>query len=308
MSQGKVVPPSQLIASVGRTIGGILLGGASGGNMAQSERRDTDRMTFLEHLEELRGRLLRSLIGVVAALGVCWNWSPEILHFILQPLRAAFPTATFITTGPTEGFSLHMKAAFFAAVFLAAPFVLYQAWAFISPGLYAHEKRWVVPFVGLGSAFFVLGGAFGHWALFPATFRFLGQYTTGDIHYFPSVSEYFSFYFWFVVGLGVVFQLPVLILVLARLGVVTPRFLIRNLKFAVLASFIISAVITPSGDVVNQTMLAAPIIALYLLGVAVAWLFGRRPATDRSGLVVAAMAVFLDAAWGRTNKSAAYSS
>ena len=134
--------------------------------MAHGERRDTDKMTFLEHLEELRVRLLRSLIAVVVALGVCWNWSPEILHFMLQPLRAAFPTATFITTGPTEGFSLHMKAAFFAAVFLAAPFVLYQAWAFISPGLYAHEKRWVVPFVGLGSVFFVLGGAFGHWACF----------------------------------------------------------------------------------------------------------------------------------------------
>jgi len=165
----------------------------------------------------------------------------------------------------------------------------------------------VVPFVGLGSIFFVLGGAFGHWALFPTTFRFLGQYTTGDIHYFPSVSEYFSFYFWFVVGLGIVFQLPVLILVLSRLGIVTPRFLLRNLKFAVLASFIVSAVITPSGDVVNQTMLAAPIILLYLLGVAVAWLFGRRPRTDRSGIVVAALALFLEAVWRRQSRAAAYS-
>jgi len=275
--------------------------------MVHGTRRDTDKMTFLEHLDELRIRLLRSVVAIVAALGVCWNWSAEILHFMLQPLRAAFPAATFITTGPTEGFSLHMKAAFFAAVFLAAPLVLYQGWAFISPGLYAHEKRWVVPFVGLGSIFFVLGGAFGHWALFPATFRFLGQYTTGDIHYFPSVSEYFSFYFWFVIGLGVVFQLPVLILVLARLGVVTPRFLLRNLKFAVLASFIVSAVITPSTDVVNQTMLAIPIIVLYLLGVAVAWLFGRRPRTDRSGLIVAAVALFLEAVWGRQSRAAAYS-
>ena len=275
--------------------------------MVHGTRRDTDKMTFLEHLDELRIRLLRSVVAIVAALGVCWNWSAEILHFMLQPLRAAFPAATFITTGPTEGFSLHMKAAFFAAVFLAAPLVLYQGWAFISPGLYAHEKRWVVPFVGLGSIFFVLGGAFGHWALFPATFRFLGQYTTGDIHYFPSVSEYFSFYFWFVIGLGVVFQLPVLILVLARLGVVTPGFLLRNLKFAVLASFIVSAVITPSTDVVNQTMLAIPIIVLYLLGVAVAWLFGRRPRTDRSGLIVAAVALFLEAVWGRQSRAAAYS-
>jgi sec-independent protein translocase protein TatC len=275
--------------------------------MAHGDRRDTDKMTFLEHLDELRIRLLRSLIAIAVALGVCWNWSAQILHFMLQPLRAAFPTATFITTGPTEGFSLHMKAAFFAAVFLAAPFVLYQGWAFISPGLYPYEKRWVVPFVGLGSLFFVLGGAFGHWALFPATFRFLGQYTTGDIHYFPSVSEYFSFYFWFVIGLGVVFQLPVLILVLSRLGLVTPRFLLRNLKFAVLASFIVSAVITPSTDVVNQTMLAAPIIVLYLLGVAVAWLFGRRPRTDRSGLVLAALALLVETLWGRESRAAVHS-
>ena len=269
--------------------------------MARGRWRETDKLTFLEHLDELQTRLLRSMIAIVAALGVCWSWSPQILHFIMQPLRASFPEATFITTGPTEGFSLHVKAAFFAGVFLAAPFVLYQVWAFVSPGLYAHEKRWAVPFVGLGSVFFVLGGAFGHLVLFPATFRFLGQYTAGEIHYFPRLSEYFSFYFWFVVGLGLVFQLPVLILVLSRLGLVTPGFLMRNFKFAVLAAFVVSAVITPSGDVVNQTMLAAPIIGLYLLGVAVAWLFGKRTASERAGLALLAMALALEGSWGRAN-------
>lgn len=260
--------------------------------------RDTDKMTFLEHLDELRIRLLRCLVSIVVSLAVCWNWSGEILHFIMQPLRAAYPKVTFITTGPTEGFSLHVKAAFFAGVFLAAPFVLYQVWAFISPGLYAQERRHVVPFVGLGSLFFVVGGAFGHLVLFPATFRFLGQYTTGDIQYFPRLSEYFSFYFWFVVGLGLVFQLPVIILVLSRIGLVTPRFLIRNFKFAVLVAFIVSAVITPSGDVVNQTMLAAPIIGLYLLGVVVAWVFGRGRRAEGTGFVLLA-ALALDASGGR---------
>jgi sec-independent protein translocase protein TatC len=272
--------------------------------MAPGRWRDTDKMTFLEHLDELRVRLLRSMVAIVVALGVCWNWSPQILHFIMQPLKASFPTVTFITTGPTEGFSLHVKAAFLGGVFLAAPFVLYQVWAFISPGLYAHEKRWVVPFVGLGSVFFVLGGVFGHWVLFPATFRFLGQYTTGEIQYFPRLSEYFSFYFWFIVGLGVVFQLPVLILVLARLGLVTPGFLLGKFKFAVLAAFIISAVITPSGDVVNQTMLAAPIIGLYLLGVGVAWLFGKRRGLERASLALLAMAFALEASARRANGGA----
>ena len=199
-----------------------------------------------------------------------------------------------------------MKAAFVAGVFLVAPFVLYQAWAFISPGLYAHEKRHVVPFVGLGSLFFVAGGAFGHLVLFPATFRFLGQYTTGDIEYLPRLSEYFSFYFWFVVGLGLVFQLPVVIFVLSRIGLVTPGFLIRYFKFAVLAAFILSAVITPSTDVVNQTMLAAPIIGLYLLGIVVAWVFGRRrdPEGVRMMLLLFGLAVERPWGWLRSRSTA----
>jgi sec-independent protein translocase protein TatC len=259
-------------------------------------------MTFLEHLDELRIRLARAMIGIVIALGICWNWSYQILHFIMQPLRAAYPQITFITTGPTEGFSLHMKAAFFAGVFLAAPFVLYQAWAFISPGLYAHERRYVIPFVGLGSVFFVAGGAFGHLYLFPATFRFLGQYTTGDIQYFPRLTEYFSFYFWFIVGLGLVFQLPVVIFVLSRIGLVTAGFLLRNLKFAVLAAFIVSAVITPSADVVNQTMLAAPIVALYLLGVVVAWVFGKRRTGEKAGATLLVLGLAVDTSWGRLSR------
>lgn len=270
--------------------------------MARPGLRDADKMTFLEHLDELRIRLARAMIGIVIALGICWNWSYQILHFIMQPLRAAYPQITFITTGPTEGFSLHMKAAFFAGVFLAAPFVLYQAWAFISPGLYAHERRYVIPFVGLGSVFFVAGGAFGHLYLFPATFRFLGQYTTGDIQYFPRLTEYFSFYFWFIVGLGLVFQLPVVIFVLSRIGLVTAGFLLRNLKFAVLAAFIVSAVITPSADVVNQTMLAAPIVALYLLGVVVAWVFGKRRTGEKAGATLLVLGLAVDTSWGRLSR------
>ena len=262
---------------------------------------NADKMTFLEHLDELRARTLRSLIGIVAALAVCWNWSAAILHFITQPLRVAYPHVAFITTAPTEGFALHMKAAFVAGVFLSAPFVLYQAWAFISPGLYAHEKRYVIPFVGLGSVFFVAGGAFGHLFLFPATFRFLGQYTTGDIQYLPRLTEYFSFYFWFVVGLGVVFQLPVVIFVLARIGLVTPGFLIRNFKFAVLGAFIVAAIITPSADVVNQTMLAAPIVALYVLGIAVAWIFGKRR-SDRTETALLALFLALELLSGRMGR------
>jgi sec-independent protein translocase protein TatC len=238
-------------------------------------RPHPDRMSFLEHLEELRVRLIRAILAVVAAVAICYYWAQPIFRFMTEPLRKAYPDIKFIYTEPTEAFMLYVKAAFFAGLFVAAPFVLYQLWAFISPGLYKHEKAYVVPFILFGTIFFVGGGLFGHYVLFPATFQFLGQYAGEDMSFLPRVTEYFSFYFWFVIGLGIVFQLPVVIFVLARIGLVTPGFLMRHLKWAVLAAFIIAAVITPSADMVNQTLLALPMIGLYLIGVGVAWVFGR---------------------------------
>jgi sec-independent protein translocase protein TatC len=238
-------------------------------------RPHPDRMSFLEHLDELRTRLIRAILAVVIAVGICWNWSRPIFRFMTAPLRKAYPDIKFIYTEPTEAFMLYMKAAFFAGLFVAAPFVLYQIWAFISPGLYKHEKAYVVPFILFGTFFFVGGGLFGHYLLFPATFGFLGGYAGEDMSFLPRVTEYFSFYFWFVIGLGIVFQLPVVIFVLARIGIVTPAFLMRHFKWAILVSFIVAAVITPSPDMVNQTLLALPMIGLYLLGVGVAWIFGK---------------------------------
>jgi sec-independent protein translocase protein TatC len=239
-------------------------------------------MTFLEHLEELRVRLIRSLIALVVGFGVSWGFADELFHFITQPLRKAYPSIQIIFTAPTEGFMLYMKMAFFAGIFLAAPFILYQIWSFIAPGLYPHERAYAMPFILFGSLFFVLGGAFGHYVLFPMTFEFLGQYGGKDMTFMPKVSEYFSFYSWFLLGLGAVFQLPVLIFVLARIGLVTAGFLLRHFKYAFLASFVISAVITPSGDMVTQSALAIPMLGLYGIGILVALLFGkpRKPAVS----------------------------
>jgi sec-independent protein translocase protein TatC len=237
-------------------------------------------MTFLEHLEELRVRLIRSLIALVVGFAVSWGFGDELFHFITQPLRKAYPGIQIIFTAPTEGFMLYMKMSFFAGIFLAAPFVLYQIWSFIAPGLYPHERSYAMPFILFGSAFFLLGGAFGHYVLFPMTFQFLGQYGGKDMTFMPKVSEYFSFYSWFLLGLGAVFQLPVLIFVMARIGLVSAGFLLRHFKYAFLASFVISAVITPSGDMVTQSALAIPMLGLYGIGILVAFLFGkpRRPA------------------------------
>jgi len=234
-----------------------------------------DRMTFLEHLDELRVRLMHSLGALVVGTIICWGFHERIFHFLTQPLRNAYPAVKFITTGPTEAFMMYVKMSFFVGIFIVAPYILYQVWAFIAPGLYAHEKAYAVPFIVAGTLFFLLGGGFGHYILFPTTFKFLYEFAGDDMQFLPKVDEYFSFYSWFLLGLGLVFQIPVVIFVLARIGLVTPGFLMRQFKFAVLVAFILSAIITPSADVVNQTMLALPMIGLYLLGVFVAWMFGR---------------------------------
>lgn len=232
-------------------------------------------MTFLEHLEELRVRLIRSLLALVAGFAVSWIYHEEIFHFLTDPLRKAYPGVKFITTGPSEALVLYMKMAFFVGIFLAAPYLLYQVWAFVAPGLYAHEKTYAIPFIVMGSLFFLGGAAFGHYVLFPTTFSFLIQFGGEDMQFLPKVDEYYSFYSWFLLGLGLVFQLPVVIFVLARIGLVTPAILVAHFKYAVLASFVIAAVITPTPDIMAQTMLAVPMLALYLLGIAVAWVFGR---------------------------------
>jgi sec-independent protein translocase protein TatC len=234
-----------------------------------------DKMTFLEHLEELRVRLIRSLVALLVGFVACFGFADRIFGFIIQPLRKAYPAVQFIYTEPTEAFMLNMKMAFFVGIFVAAPFILYQVWAFIAPGLYVHERHYAMPFILFGSLFFILGGLFGHYVLFPLTFQFLGGYSGPNMTFMPKVSEYYTFYSWFILGLGVVFQLPVLIFVLARIGLVTPSFLIRNFKYALLASFVVSAVITPGGDVVSQSVLALPLIGLYALGIGVAFVFGR---------------------------------
>ncbi len=235
-------------------------------------------MSFLDHLEELRARLVKSVVALGLGFGIAWNYREEIFHFMVAPLRAAYPGLKLIATSPTEAVMLYMKMAFFAGIFIAAPFLLYQVWAFISPGLYSNEKSYAIPFIFFGTAFFVGGAAFGHYYLFPLTFSFLGSFGGADIEFMPKVSDYYSFYSWFLLALGIVFQVPVVIFVLSRIGLVTAGFLLRHFKWAVLSSFIVAAVVTPTPDMVTQTLLALPMIGLYLLGVVVAALFGKKRA------------------------------
>jgi sec-independent protein translocase protein TatC len=237
-------------------------------------------MTFLEHLEELRQRLVRACVYLALGFGACWGFHEQIFEIMVQPMRQAGFTDKFVFMAPGEALFLYMKMAFFVGIFVAAPFILWEIWGFIAPGLYKNEKKWAIPFVGMGTFFFAGGALFGHYILFPLTFRFLYTFGGKDMQFMPRIGEYWSFYSWFLLGLGLVFQIPVVIFVLARLGLITPGTLVRGWKWAILASFVISALVTPSPDVMTQTALAAPMIGLYGLGVLVAWLFGKERGGD----------------------------
>ncbi len=234
-------------------------------------------MSFLEHLDELRSRLLRCVLAYIAVFAACWYWSAPLLRFLLRPmeehLKGGAGDIVFINV--TEPFFIYMKASALVAIFLASPWILYQLWGFVSPGLYRHERMMVLPFLFFGTAFFLAGGAFGYYVAIPRAAGWLialGQ----DYRAALTLRSAFQFVSWILLGLGAVFELPILIFFLARLGVVTPGFLMRHFRVAVILMAVIAAVITPTGDMLTMSIFAGPMILLYLLGVAIAWLFGGK--------------------------------
>ncbi len=231
-------------------------------------------MGFLEHLEELRKRLLFALLSVAVAFLLALTNARRILDFFLEPLRPFLGENRPVFIDLTEPFLLYMKVAFLVSLFVASPFILYQAWAFIAPGLYPRERRYALPFIFFASFFFVAGGAFGYYVGFPLAARFLLQ--VGE-EFEPAlrIGSLFSFESKIILGLALVFEMPTVIYFLARLGIVTPGFLWRKFKYAVLVIFIIAAIITPTPDIVTQCVFAAPMILLYLAGILVARIFGR---------------------------------
>jgi len=228
-------------------------------------------MSFLDHLEELRRRLLVCLVAIGAAFVVCYVFSGPILRFLLRPLQEnIFQGGEIVYINLTEPFLIYMKAAFFGAIFLASPVIFFEIWQFIAPGLHPQEKRWALPFLLGGPLLFVAGAGFAYLFLLPMTARFLvamGEGYTAAI----TLRSAFTFEFYFLIGMGVVFQLPMVVLVLARIGLVSPRFLIRNFRWAILIIFVVAAVLTPTPDVVTQTVFAAPMVVLYLVSIVLAF-------------------------------------
>jgi sec-independent protein translocase protein TatC len=230
------------------------------------------KMSFLEHLDELRQRIIKSLLALVVGFVVALYYIQPLLDFVYKPLTALFQTGKFQYTEPTEAFMLTMKLAALVGLLGAMPVILYQVWRFVAPGLYANEKKFVVPFVMLSTIFFTLGAAFAHYIAFPWAVKFFASYETPDMTFIPRIGPVFSMYVKTILAMGIVFEMPTAVFFLAKVGVATPRWLIRNFKYAVLVIFIIAAVLTPGTDPVSQLMMAGPMLALYLLSIAIAWM------------------------------------
>jgi len=256
-------------------------------------------MGFLDHLEELRKRLIRSCIAIAIGMAVSAIFIDRIANFVLaQILRTLPPNSALIYTNPSEGFSFWFNLALIAGVVLAAPFVMYQVWGFIAPGLYANEKKFVVPFVLLTTIGTIVGALFSNYLLFPGMMKFFSTFSGKYLVMMPSINDTFDHYIRMMIGMVVVFQMPTLVFFLAKLRLVTARFLWRHLGYAILIIFTIAAFLTSSPDAWNQTMFALPMIGLYLISIVIAWIVAPRrekevevgTSSKLGGLVIAATA------------------
>jgi sec-independent protein translocase protein TatC len=246
----------------------------------EDEEPAEGRMTFLEHLDELRKRITHAVAGLFIGFIISFAFIGRVQEFIYLRLTKDIPGGKLIFTEPSEAFMLMIKMAALVGVLIASPYLMLQVWLFIAPGLYAKEKRLAIPFVVGSSTLFIAGAAFSHYVVFPAAWTFFAGFSNDYVAFTPRIDPVFGMYVKLMLGIGLTFQLPVLMFVLARLGIVTAGFLLRNFKYAVLLIFIFAAVITPDASPVTQLMVGGPMVVLYLIGTAVAWLFGKSKSTD----------------------------
>ncbi len=238
-------------------------------------KKSPDEMTFFEHLGDLRKRLFYSFIAVVAGVIPAWFFSEELYEFLERPLAPFLPEGEdLIFLSLPDPFMLYIKISFLASIFFMAPFIFYQLWHFVAPGLYKKEKKYVWPFVAFTSFFFLLGGAFGYFIVLPVICRFflsMGSNFKASL----TINQYFTFTMRLLLGIALVFEIPTLVLFLSRMGIISAKWMIRQFKYAVLVVFIIAAIITPTPDFITQSVIAIPMLALYGFSILVALLVGR---------------------------------
>jgi sec-independent protein translocase protein TatC len=236
---------------------------------AMTERAELPGMSLMEHLDELRRRIVHSAIYLGLGFFICWFFRDRIVGFLQAPLNHIGKSLVF--THPMDALNLDLQAALLAGAILASPFILYQVWLFIAPGLYQKERRFVVPFMAATVGLFLTGAGFGYFYVLPAAIKIL---IVGFGHNFTpmvTIEDYTSFFLSVILGLGISFELPILIFFLAIFGIVSPQFLWKNIRYAILAVFLVAAIITPSPDPWTMCIYAIPMLALYLIGIGVAW-------------------------------------
>jgi sec-independent protein translocase protein TatC len=237
---------------------------------------DEKKQPLTSHLQELRKRLIVSFIAVAVGFVICYAFSENLFAILSKPLLKMMPSGgTLVFTSVAEAFFTYMKVAFIAGIILTSPFVLFQVWAFVAPGLYRDEKRYVIPFVAAGSFFFMLGILFAYFVAIPVGFKFLLGYATDFIKPMPSMKEYLSFSIKFLLAFGLVFEFPVVLILLARIGVVDAKTMARHRKYAILLIFIFAAVMTPP-DIISQLLMAIPLMGLYELSILLSKIFGKK--------------------------------
>jgi sec-independent protein translocase protein TatC len=232
-------------------------------------------MSFIEHLEELRQRIIKSLIACAVGFGLCWYWAERIFGIMQRPIMQALKNhqldTKLVYTNPTEPFNLYLKVGFIAGLFLVSPFILYQVWAFIAPGLYRHEKRYVMPFMFFTVLLFLAGGYFGYAIVYPSALDFLIGYGQ-QFQPMITIGEYTNLFLVIIVGMGLIFELPILVFFLSLMGVVSAGWMWRNLRYSILGITVVAAIVTPTTDIMNMMIFAAPMVALYMISIIIAWL------------------------------------
>jgi sec-independent protein translocase protein TatC len=244
---------------------------------AADEEEDEDErpMTLLEHLDELRFRLVRCCIAVGIGFLACYGFAEQLFGYLVAPLLAVMPeTSTLIFTELPEAFFTYLKISIVAGMFLTSPYIFYQIWAFIAPGLYDEEKKYIIPMAGVSALFFASGACFGYFIVFPFAFDFFMSFNNETIQAMPKLGEYLGFSLKLLIAFGLIFEMPLFAFFGARIGILTAAAMRKARKVAVLCFFIVAAILTPP-DVISQLLMAGPLLLLYEVSIYVAKIFGR---------------------------------
>ena len=258
---------------------------------AVSERAELPGMTLMEHLEELRRRLIRSVLSIIVGFLIAYGFHLQIYGFMQAPivfaLKAHHLPTELVYHNPIDPFNMYLEISLMAGCILASPYVLYQVWRFISPGLYAHERRYVMPFMASTVALFLAGAYFGYRWVYPESLEFLLGYSS-QFRPLIEINEYTNLFLTVILGLGITFELPIVVFFLSLFGIVSPKFLWKNFRYAVLIIFVIAAIITPTPDILTMCVFATPMLTLYLLSIGVSYMVhparrrARREAQNKS--------------------------